>query len=166
MATLFALVYPDQSTAEQTLETAKGLQDAGFMKILEQVVLVKDEKGKVDFDEKSRPVRSGVVGGLVLGGLTGLIFTIPVVGLAAGALLGGWIGKMRKSGAAGDFETFQKSVSENLQPNGSAVLLLASTEGPDRVVHELSKHGGKLYSTDLSDDQIASIQKEIDKASA
>ncbi len=166
MATLFALVYPDQSTAEQTLETAKGLQDAGFMKILEQVVLVKDANGKVDFEEKSRPVRSGVIGGLVLGGLTGLIFTIPVIGLAAGAAIGGLIGRGRKSGAADDFDTFKNSVSGELQPNGSAVLLLASTDGPDRVIHELSKHGGKLYSTDLSDDQIAAIQKEMDKASA
>jgi uncharacterized membrane protein len=165
MATLFALVYPDQSTADQTLQTAKGLQDAGFMRILEQVVIVKDANGKIDLEEKSRPVRSGVIGGLVLGGLTGLIFTIPIIGLAAGAALGGIIGRGRKSGAADDFDTFKKSVSDDLQPNGSAVLLLASTDGPERVVHELSKHGGKLYSTDLSDDQIAAIQKEIDKAS-
>jgi len=166
MATLFGLVYPDQTTADQTLETAHGLQDAGFMRILEQVVIVKDANGKVDLDEKSRPVRHGVIGGIVLGGITGLIFTIPVIGIAAGAAMGGLIGRWRKSGAAGDFQKFQKQVSENLQPNGSAVLLLASTEGPDRVVHELSKHGGKLYSTDLSDEQIAEIQKEIDKAKA
>src|SRR4051794_23479600 len=164
MATLFALVYPDQSTADQTLQTAKGLQDAGFMQILEQVVIVKDAKGKIDFAENGHPVRSGVIGGLVLGGLTGLIFTISILGIAAGATIGGLIGRGRKSGAAGDFDTFKKSVSDDLQPNGSAVLLLVSTEGPDRVVHDLSQHGGKLYSTDLSDEQIAAVQKELDKA--
>jgi uncharacterized membrane protein len=165
MATLFALVYPDQNTAEQTLETAKGLEQAGFMRILEQAVIMKNADGKIERKDESRPVRGGVIGGLVIGGLTGLIFAIPVVGLAAGAALGGWIGKMRKSGATSDFDKFRKEVGEELQPNGSALLLLAATEGPERVRHELSKHGGKLFSTDLSDEQIADLQKEIDKVS-
>lgn len=163
MATLFALVYPDQTTAEQTLETAKGLQDAGFMRILEQAVIVKTADGKIERKDESHPVRGGVIGGVILGGLTGLIFAIPVFGLAAGAALGGWIGKMRKSGATTDFDKFRKEVGEELQPHGSALLLLASTEGPERVRFELAKYGGKLFSTDLSDEQIAELQKELDK---
>jgi uncharacterized membrane protein len=166
MATLFALVYPDQATAEETLTIAKGLESAGYMRILEQAVITKNEDGKIERKDQSNPVRGGVIGGLVLGGLTGLIFTIPVVGLAAGALLGGWVGKMRKSGASSDFDKFRNDVSNELQPNGSALLLLAASDAQDRVVHELSKQGGKLFSTDLSDQQIADLQMELDKATA
>jgi uncharacterized membrane protein len=166
MATLFALVYPDQATAEETMKTAKGLESAGYMRILEQAVITKNADGKIERKDQSNPVRGGVIGGLVLGGITGLIFTIPVVGLAAGALLGGWIGKMRKSGASGDFDKFRTDVSNELRPNGSALLLLAAADAQDRVVHELSKQGGKLFSTDLSDEQIADLQKELDKATA
>jgi uncharacterized membrane protein len=73
---------------------------------------------------------------------------------------------MRKSGASNDFDKFRTDVSNELQPNGSALLLLAGSDAQDRVVHELSKQGGKLFSTDLSDEQIADLQKDLDKATA
>jgi uncharacterized membrane protein len=166
MATLFALVYPDQDSADRALETAHGLKEGGFIKIREQAVVTKDEHGKVHHHAEKSPVKSGALAGVLIGGLTGLIFAIPIFGLAIGGALGAYFGKRARSGAEGDFSAFQQSVGEELKPGGSAALLLVDSDARERVIHELSRHGGKLFSHDLSDEQMAEIQREIDKANA
>jgi len=165
MANLFALVYPDQATAEQADLTAKGLSDAGFLSILDSSVITKDAKGKIEQKGQSHPVRAGAVAGAVVGGLTGFIFLLPVAGAAAGAAIGGALGKGWKSGASNDFNEFRDQVSADLQPGGAALVLLCQTDARDRVIHDLGRHGGILRSTDVSEEQIAAIQAEVDKVS-
>src|SRR5262245_58352012 len=118
MAYLFALVYPDQATAEQADATAHGLSDAGFLTILDSSVITKDSKGKIEHKGQRHPVRTGAVAGAVVGGFTGLIFLMPWAGAAAGAAIGGAIGKGAKSGAGNDFNEFRDQVSSDLQPGG------------------------------------------------
>ena len=167
MATLFALIYPDTETAEAAAETAKGLDQAGFLRILDSAVVIKNANGKVEHKGQRNPVRSGGVAGGVVGALTGLMFTVPVLGLAAGAALGAYAGGLFKSGGTGDFNAFKEQVDSDLAPGGSALLVLGDTTGGrERVVQDLGRHGGTLRSTDISDEQVALIQKEIDKASA
>lgn len=163
MATLFALVFPGHDSADKAMETALGLEAAGFLTLREQAVVTKDEHGKVEHRGEDHPLRRGALAGVVIGGLTGLIFAIPVLGLAAGGALGAYFGKRAESGAKGDFREFQASVANELQPGGSAVLLLIDTDARERVIHDLSMHRGKLFSHDLSDAEIAEIQAEIDK---
>jgi uncharacterized membrane protein len=166
MALLFGLVYPDQATAEQAALTAGGLAQAGYLDILDSSLVTKDAKGKVEHQGERHPVRTGIVGGAVIGGLTGLIFLVPVAGVAAGAALGGFFGKEAKSGGSQDFEEFRDQVSNDLQPGGAALLLLCQTDARDRVLHDLGRHGGTLRSTDVSEQQLAKVQEEINKVSA
>ena len=90
---------------------------------------------------------------------------VALIGLALGAAVGGLLGRHGKSGAEDDFHQFQQSVANDLQPGGGAILLLIQTDAPDRVVNDLGHFGGKLISYDLSDKQLAELQKEIDKLS-
>jgi uncharacterized membrane protein len=165
MATLFAVVYPDEATAEEAAATARGLEEAGFLKILDSSLITKNEEGKVEVKGARHTVRGGAIGGAVLGGLTGAIFLVPVLGIAAGTAIGAYIGKLRKSGASDDFHSFRDQVSSDLQPGGAALLILGQSDSPDRIVHDLGRHGGTVRSTDLSDKQLAELQKEIDKVS-
>jgi uncharacterized membrane protein len=98
--------------------------------------------------------------------LTGELFLIPVAGLALGAAAGSLFGRWGQSGAEDDFKHFQQTVSTELQPGGGAILLLIQTDAPERVVNDLGHFGGKLISYDLTDKQLAELQKEIDKLSA
>jgi uncharacterized membrane protein len=166
MAILVALVYPDQATAEQAALTAQGLAEAGYLDILDSSLITKNAKGKIEHQGERHPVRRGTVAGAVIGGFTGLLFLVPVAGLAAGAAFGGLIGKWAKSGAGDDFHTFGDQVSRDLQPGGAALVILGQTDARDRIIHDLGQHGGILHSTDVSDEQLAEIQKEIDKAAA
>jgi uncharacterized membrane protein len=163
MAILVALVYPEQATAEEAALTAKGLEEAGFLKILDSSLITKDAKGKIEHKGERHTVRAGAVTGAVIGGFTGLLFFVPVAGVAAGAAFGGLVGKWAKSGASSDFEKFRKQVSNDLQPGGAALVLLGQTDGPDRIIHDLGQHGGIVRSTDVPEEQLAAIQAEIDK---
>jgi uncharacterized membrane protein len=165
MAILLALVYPDQDTAEKAATTARGLVEAGYLEILDSSLITKDAKGKLEHRGERHTVRTGLTTGAVVGGLTGLLFLVPVAGIAAGATLGGLIGKWAKSGAANDFEKFRDQVSQDLQPGGAALVLLAQTDARDRIIHDLGKYGGILRSTDVSEEQLAEVQQEIDRAS-
>ncbi len=166
MAVLFALVYPDPETAEQAAFTARGLVEAGYLDILDSSLITKNAKGNIEHHGERHTVRTGLVTGAVVGGFTGLLFLVPVAGLAVGAAFGGLIGKWAKSGASNDFEHFRDQVSHDLQPGGAALIILGETAARDRVVHDLGQHGGILRSTDVSDEQLAEVQHEVNKASA
>lgn len=166
MATLFAIVYPSKDQATNAFDQAKALENAGYMKIMEQALISKDDSGEIKVGDENHPVLKGAGIGAVVGVLTGAIFLIPVAGLALGAAAGSLLGRWGKSGAEDDFKGFQKTVSSELQPGGGAILLLIQTDAPERVVNDLGHFGGKLISYDLTDKQLAELQKEIDKLSA
>lgn len=166
MATLFGIVYPQKEQAVSAFDQAKSLENAGYMKILEQALISKDDSGEIKVGDENHPVLKGAGIGAVVGVLTGAIFLIPVAGLALGLAVGGLLGRHGKSGAEDDFKKFQQTISSDLQPGGGAILLLVQTEAPDRLVNDLGHFGGKLFSYDLTDEQLAQLQKEIDKLSA
>jgi len=166
MAILFALIYPDKPTAEEAALTARGLQQGGFMSILDSSLVTKNADGKIEHQGERHTVRTGVATGAVVGGLTGLLFLVPVAGVAAGAALGGLLGRWAKSGDGGNFEQFRDKVTDSLQPDGAALVLLVETDARDRVVHEMGVHGGTLVSTDVSEGVLAEVQHELDKVAA
>ena len=165
MALLFAVIYDDEATADAAFDRAEGLEDLGVMTILDQALITKNDKGKIEVDNEKHPVRRGAVVGGVIGGLTGAIFLMPVVGAAAGAAIGGVIGKGNKSGGEDDFKSFTESVEMRMKPGDAAMVMLAETDARERVVHDLGQFGGTFYSYDISDEEVAQIQKEIDRAS-
>jgi uncharacterized membrane protein len=166
MAVLFAIVYPDQATAEQAALTTRGLVDAGFLNLLDSSLITKNAKGKIEHHGERHTVRTGLLSGALIGGVTGLLFLVPVAGIAAGAAFGGLIGKWAKSGASSDFERFRDQVSADLQPGGAALLLLCDVDARERLIHDLGQHGGIIRSTDISDEQLAEIQQEVDKSAS
>lgn len=165
MAILVALVYPDRETAEQAALVASGLAEAGYLDILDSSLITKDAKGKIEHHGERHTVRTGAVTGAVVGGFTGLLFFVPVAGIAAGAAFGSLMGKWAKSGASSDFEKFRDQVSHDLQPEGAALVLLAQTDARDRVMQDLGRLGGTIRSTDVNEEQLAEIQAEINKVS-
>ena len=165
MAGLYAIVYPTHSAAESAFETVKGLESAGYLTVLEQALVRKSDDGDVSVDEEKHPVRRGVVAGGVLGAIAGTMFLAPVAGAAAGAAIGGLIGKGEKSGGGDDFKEFSKTVQQEM-PNGSAaIVVLGQTDARDRVIFNLGGHGGKVYSYDISEEALAAVQREVDRAS-
>ena len=128
MAALIALVYPDQATAEQAEQVVEALQEEGYLRVLDSARVTKDADGKANLHD-GHPVRSGALKGLVLGGLAGVIFAIPVAGIPAGTAAGVALAKRGKHQEAKDFESFAESL-----PTRDLALLFVDTEGKDDIV--------------------------------
>ena len=97
-----------------------------------------------------------------MGFLVGALFSVPVVGLAAGALIGVRKAKQRVSGLD---DQFVASIKAKLESGGSAIVVLFD-EGADttRAAADLARFGGTVHSADLSPDQLAGFQTRLDQA--
>ena len=68
--------------------------------------------------------------------LFGLLFFVPVLGMAVGAGLGALMGKLTKSGID---KEFQDQVRDMLQPGTSALFLVVEKVTPDKAIDALSR---------------------------
>jgi len=161
MALMLALVYEGQDTAERAFTTLQSLESAGYVTILDRLLLKKDEDGSVELDKEQHPVRHGATTGAVVGGVLGLVFFSPLAGAAAGAAIGGFVGKDAGSGHQ-EFKAFADKVTSEIPNGGSAIVLLGETDARDRVIHDLGGYGGKLISSDISATELAALQQEIE----
>jgi uncharacterized membrane protein len=80
----------------------------------------------------------------LLGGLVTAI--LPGVGIAAGALVGGIVGKLRDSGFP---DSALKEIGDSLTPNSSALVALVDPAQHDLAQQELIRAGGKPFSGSL-----------------
>ncbi|HSK97124.1 MAG TPA: DUF1269 domain-containing protein, partial [Euzebyales bacterium] len=91
----------------------------------------------------------GAVGGLLLG----LLFSVPVVGAAAGLAVGAAGSKwMEKVSDLGIDKTFIDDIRRKVTPGTSALFLLTSDAALDAAVAELREFDFELVATNLSDD--------------
>jgi uncharacterized membrane protein len=82
--------------------------------------------------------------------LIGLLFWMPWLGLAFGAISGALAGKFSDIGID---DKFIKSVGETITPGTSAIFLMIRDVTPDRVLEELRGHSDiQVISTSLSRD--------------
>ena len=88
--------------------------------------------------------------------LFGLIFFIPILGLAIGAATGALFGSMADVGIS---DAFVNAVREKVTPGTSALFLLSSDAVIDRVSAEFRDTDAELISTNLSADQEARLRE-------
>ena len=85
--------------------------------------------------------------GDVLGLLFGVLFFIPVLGMAVGAGLGALMSHVRKTGIDREFENQVRGL---VRPGTSALFLMVEMVTPDKAAEALSKYGGTVLRTSLS----------------
>ena len=97
------------------------------------------------------------------GGLIGLIFLAPLLGMAVGAASGALAGKMADVGADDDF---MKNLGSSLQPGAAALIVLGSTEARDKVLDRVKGYGGEVIQTSLSREQEDQLRAALGEATA
>jgi uncharacterized membrane protein len=88
----------------------------------------------------------------------GLLFFVPVLGMAMGAGMGALFGKLEKSGID---KEFQAQVKDMLKPGTSALFLVVEKVTPDKAVAALSKYGGTVLKSSLSSDTEQQLQEAL-----
>jgi uncharacterized membrane protein len=159
MATLLAITYPDAERAKRAMEEVNWL-DFDWMIDVKGACWVSKEDGELKIHPRSRHIGKGTAGGS-LGLLVGALFSLPVVGLAAGAAAGIRMAKQREVDID---ETFISEIGEQLESGGSAIFVLAD-EGAhtDRAAREMAKFGGTVHSADIPPDRLARFQAMLDQ---
>ena len=90
--------------------------------------------------------------------LFGVLFFIPVFGMAVGAGLGALMGKVTKTGIDSQF---QDQVRGMLKPGTSALFLMVEKVTPDKAVEAMSKYGGTVLKTSLSKEGEKELQDAL-----
>ena len=133
MATLVAIGYPEQATAEEALETVRHLEATLIIQADQVAAIRRDQEGNLHTNTGHGA--SGTAGGAAMGGmwgfLFGLLFFIPFAGLALGAGMGAMFGHF---GEKGIDKAFQQQVRDYLQPGTSALFMVIEQATPDKAI--------------------------------
>ncbi len=160
MATLVAIGYPDQGTAQQALETVHKLEAELIIQADQVAAISRDQEGKLH--TYTGHGAAGTSGGAAIGGLWGflfgLLFFIPFAGLAIGAGMGALFGHFGENAID---KQFQQQVRDYLKPGTSALFMVIEQATPDKAVAALEQYGGTVIKTSLSDEDTQKLQEAL-----
>jgi uncharacterized membrane protein len=158
VANLVAIAYDDVDQARQVTATLGQLAKEHSI-TLEDVVIVEHQPGgKMKLHQPSL-AGLGAASGALWGGLIGLIFLVPLFGLAIGAATGAAAGALSDYGIDDDF---MKDLGQKLPEGSAAVFVLVREATADKVVPEVSKYGGHVIQSSLSNEQETALQEALD----
>ena len=160
MATLVAIGYPDQGTAEEARGTVRQLESDLIIQADQVASISRDGEGKYHVHTSHGGASAG--GGAWWGGfwglLFGLLFFIPIAGLAFGAGMGALFGHF---GEKGIDKAFQEQVRDYVKPGTSALFMVIEQVTEDKAVAALQQYGGTVIRTSLSEEDTKKLQDAL-----
>ncbi|GAA1510237.1 DUF1269 domain-containing protein [Dactylosporangium maewongense] len=163
MSEIIAIEYSDIPTAKTAREKMVDLQRQGLITLRDAAVVEVNAGGKVKVHQAASATGIGAAGGAMWGGLIGLLFFAPFLGMAIGAGAGALAGK---SADVGVDDTFMKDLAGTLQPGSAVLFLLVDQITVDKVVQEMAPlHlGGRMLRSSLSRDAEQRLNDAVDAA--
>ena len=158
MSTLVAIAYPDAATAENVRGELVTMAKEHLVTLEDAVVVTRDGDGKVKLHQARSTTGVGAAGGALWGGLIGLLFLAPLLGMAVGAASGAVAGKLTDVGVD---DSFLKELGEKLQPGMAAVIVLVHRSTPDKVIPAIQQYGGHVLQSSLDNDAETRLQEAL-----
>src|SRR3954467_15782418 len=159
MADLIAIGYDDETTADDAVATVHKLEGDLIVEADAVAAIVRDSGGNFHVHTSHGPTTGGgATWGMFWGLLFGILFFVPVFGMAVGAGLGALFGHLEKSTID---KEFQQQVRDMVQPGSSALFLVIEKATPDKAVAAMSKFGGTVLKTSLSEEDTAKLQEAL-----
>lgn len=144
---LIVLGFDDTLAAFQVRNKLIDLQKAHLIQLADAAVAVRNPKGHLQIKQIVDLTAQGALGGAFWGMLGGMLFWLPLLGMAVGTLMGALAGSL---GQYGIEESFITEVSSSIGPGQSALFLLVSNATTDRVIEEIAPWNPRLLRTSLS----------------
>jgi uncharacterized membrane protein len=163
MSNLIAVAYPDEDTAERVRRDLVEAMTEHLLTLEDAVVVVHQTDGKIKLRQAMNTTGAGAAGGALWGGLIGLLFLAPMVGMAIGAASGAVGGKMADVGVN---DNFMKTLGERLPAGSAALIVLSQSSAPEKVLDRISKYGGEVIQTSLSDEDEQRLRSALGSAAA
>lgn len=158
MPDLIAIGYDDTTTALQAMDEVGHLAQDLVIQPDAVAAIVRGEDGKFRTITNQHEVGAGATWGMFWGLLFGIIFFLPIFGMALGAAFGALGGKLAKDSISKDF---QDQIRDKMQPGTSALFMIVEQMTTDKALDGLSKFGGTVIKTSLSDEDEAEIQAHL-----
>jgi uncharacterized membrane protein len=159
MSTLVAIAYPDKDTAEQVRQELIRATKENLVRLEDAVIVEHGPDGKIKLSQAMSTTGAGAAGGALWGGLIGLLFLAPLLGMAVGAASGALGGKMTDVGVN---DNFMKELGAKLEPGSAALIALGSTDARDKVVERVKPYGGELIQTSLSTEEEEQLRAALE----
>jgi uncharacterized membrane protein len=144
MSNLVVFDFDGIHTADDVLNKLRSLQKEYLIDLEDACVVEREKGGKVHIKQAVNLTKVGATAGgtrgMLLGGLVGLIFMNPLLGVAIGGITGAGFGAL--SGSLADFgirDDFVRQVGETI-PEGSSALFV---RGIIRALRAVPKHNGR-----------------------
>ena len=163
MSTLLAIAYPDTVTAEKVRSELIEATKEKLVVLQDAVVVEHQADGKIKLHQAVSTTGAGAAGGAMWGGLIGLLFLAPLVGMAVGAASGALAGKASDVGVNDDF---MKKLGEKLEPGAAALIALGSSGAPDKLLERLRPYGGDVIQTSLDTEQEERLRSSLGQSVA
>lgn len=158
MNDLIVIAFPSEAKAEEARRKVLDMQKEYLIELGDAVVAVKQPDGHVKLNQLFHPTAAGAASGSFWGFLIGLLFMMPLVGVAIGA------GAGALGGALSDFginDGFMKNLAEVLQPGSAALFLLVRKMTADKVFEDLQGVGGTVLRTSLDHTKEAALREAL-----
>ena len=146
MSDLIVIAFPSEEKAEAVRQKVLSLQKEYLIELGDAVVAVKHPNGHVKLNQMFHPTAAGAAAGSFWGLLVGILFMMPLVGVALGAGAGALGGAMTDFGID---DKFMKALGDSLQPGNAALFLLVRKMTADKVFEDLRGVGGTVLRTSL-----------------
>jgi uncharacterized membrane protein len=155
MSDLIVLAFDSEDGAVQVRDKLVAMQKQHIISLADAAVVVRRQDGKVKVKQATSLVGAGALGGAFWGMLIGLIFWMPWLGMAAGAIGGAIGGKFTDIGVD---DKFIKEVGNTIEPGHSALFLLVVSVTADKVEEQLQGTKATVLQTSLSKEQEAKLR--------
>jgi uncharacterized membrane protein len=156
VSSLVVLAFPTESGAQQVLDVVGDLQRQQLITLEDAATVVRGPDGKPKVKQANSLVGAGAWGGAFWGMLIGLLFFMPWLGLAIGAVTGALTAKFADIGID---DGFIRDVGQKIQPGQSALFLLVRQATMDRVLEALKPYNPEVLQTNLSQEQEAKLRE-------
>jgi uncharacterized membrane protein len=158
MAHLVVLGVDNRDDAERLFDLAGDLAKQELLQLEDAAYAYRDDRGKVRIHQAISLTGAGAASGALWGTLIGLLFLMPVAGLAIGAGTGALAGKLADVGINDDTI---KQIGAQLEQGRAAVFLLARSATVDRVIDAIKPFNPTIIQTNLTKDREEELVKAL-----
>lgn len=155
------LTWEDTNKAGEALKKLRHWKDENMITIVDAVVIVKDEKGKVKVKETEQlTTKKGVAWGGAAGFLVGAIIGGPIGGVIVGGALGAAAAKIDLGIPKDTIE----QVSDSLHNASSAIIAEVESDREDFLASAIRQSDGKLFEINITAQDKADAEKTLASA--
>ncbi len=158
MSTLAVISYPQENTAGEAAAKLAQMQKEFLIELQDIAWVTKKADGKLKLHQGTSLTGVAAAGGAMWGFIFGLIFLVPIAGMAIGAATGAIAGKLSDYGID---DKWIKEVAASIPAGGSALFVMARNTNAERVLPEMAKFGGTVIRTNLTAEQQEALETAL-----